>query len=100
MREVTIGANEAGQRFDKFLKKYLKEAGSGFLYKMLRKKNITLNGSKADGSEKLAVGDRICFFLAEETLEKFRGAPGEGKLPDKTASNPSKPCLDVYKRQV
>ena len=49
MREVTIGANEAGQRFDKFLKKYLKEAGSGFLYKMLRKKNITLNGSKADG---------------------------------------------------
>lgn len=53
MREVTIGANEAGQRFDKFLKKYLKEAGSGFLYKMLRKKNITLNGSKADDSEKL-----------------------------------------------
>lgn len=38
MREVTIGPNEAGQRFDKFLKKYLKEAGSGFLYKMLRKK--------------------------------------------------------------
>ena len=65
MREVTIGANEAGQRFDKFLKKYLKEAGSGFLYKMLRKKNITLNGSKADGSEKLTAGDRVCFFLAE-----------------------------------
>ena len=25
--------------------KYLKDAGSGFLYKMLRKKNITLNGN-------------------------------------------------------
>ena len=57
MKEVTVGSNEAGQRLDKFLKKYLKEAGSGFLYKMLRKKNITLNGAKADGSEKLAQGD-------------------------------------------
>ena len=73
MREVTIGPNEGGQRFDKYLKKYLKEAGSGFLYKMLRKKNITLNGHKADGSEKLNAGDRVCFFLAEETIEKFRG---------------------------
>ena len=73
MKEVTVGSNEAGQRLDKFLKKYLKEAGSGFLYKMLRKKNITLNGAKADGSEKLAQGDRVCFFLSEETLEKFRG---------------------------
>ncbi len=73
MREVTIGPNEGGQRFDKYLKKYLKEAGSGFLYKMLRKKNITLNGHRADGSEKLNTGDRVCFFLAEETIEKFRG---------------------------
>ena len=73
MREVTISPNEGGQRFDKYLKKYLKEAGSGFLYKMLRKKNITLNGHKADGSEKLNAGDRVCFFLAEETIEKFRG---------------------------
>ena len=62
MREVTIGPNEGGQRFDKYLKKYLKEAGSGFLYKMLRKKNITLHGHKADGSEKLNAGDRVCFF--------------------------------------
>ena len=43
MQEFKIGANEAGQRLDKFLHKYLKEAGSSFLYKMLRKKNITLN---------------------------------------------------------
>ena len=73
MREVTIGPNEGGQRFDKYLKKYLKEAGSGFLYKMLRKKNITLNGRRADGSEKLNAGDRVCFFLSDETIEKFRG---------------------------
>ena len=43
MKEYKIGKNEANQRFDKYLHKLLKEAGSGFLYKMLRKKNITLN---------------------------------------------------------
>lgn len=46
MREIVIKENEAGQRFDKFLKKYLSEATGGFLYKMLRKKNIVLNGKK------------------------------------------------------
>lgn len=73
MREVRIGANEAGQRLDKFLKKYLREAGSGFLYKMLRKKNITRNGCRAEGNEILEEGDVVKFFLAEETLERFRG---------------------------
>ncbi len=57
MQSVTIGANQAGQRLDKFLHKYLPLAGSGFLYKMLRKKNITLNGKKAEGREILSVGE-------------------------------------------
>lgn len=73
MQSVTIGNNQAGQRFDKFLKKYLPEAGSGFLYKMLRKKNITLNGKKAEGNELLAVGDKVCFFFSDETFAKFSG---------------------------
>ncbi|MCI9249597.1 MAG: RluA family pseudouridine synthase [Dorea sp.] len=73
MKELEINANEAGQRFDKYLKKYLKEAPDSFLYKMLRKKNIVLNGKKADGREKLAAGDRVKLFLSEETVEKFSG---------------------------
>ncbi|MBU9746107.1 RluA family pseudouridine synthase [Lachnospiraceae bacterium ASD3451] len=71
MREVKIKANEAGQRFDKWLAKYMNQAPKSFFYKMLRKKNITLNGKKADGSERLAEGDEIKLFLSEETLEKF-----------------------------
>ena len=73
MQEFKIGPNEAGQRFDKFLHKYLKEAGTGFLHKMLRKKNITLNKKKADGKEILAAGDEVQFFFSDETFEKFRG---------------------------
>ena len=73
MQEFKIGANEAGQRLDKFLHKYLKEAGTGFLYKMMRKKNITLNKKKVDGKEILNVGDEVQFFFSEETFLKFRG---------------------------
>lgn len=57
MREIVIKENEAGQRFDKYLKKYLPEAPGSFIYKMLRKKNIVLNEGKASGSEKLSAGD-------------------------------------------
>ena len=41
--------------------------------KVIRKKNITLNGKKAAGQEKLNTGDSIKFFLAEETIDKFTG---------------------------
>lgn len=71
MQEITIGKNEAGQRLDKFLGKYLNLAGKSFLYKMMRKKNITLNGKKCEGGEKLLEGDRLKLFLSDETIQKF-----------------------------
>ena len=71
MRMLTVSKNEAGQRLDKLLAKYLNLAGKSFIYKMMRKKNITLNGKKCDGSEHLTEGDEIKLFLAEETIEKF-----------------------------
>lgn len=71
MRNITISDSDAGQRFDKYLKKYLSEAQSGFIYKMLRKKNIVLNQKKASGSEKLVSGDVITLYLADDTIDKF-----------------------------
>ncbi len=73
MREIIIEKKESGQRLDKYLKKYLRQAGSGFIYKMLRKKNIKLNGVKATGGEMLKTGDRIFIYFSEETLNKFVG---------------------------
>lgn len=72
MKVVLVSQNEGGQRLDKLLSKYLDTAPKSFLYKMLRKKNITLNGKKADGSEKVAVGDEIRLFLSEETIAGFQ----------------------------
>lgn len=77
MQSVTIGSNQAGQRLDKFLRKYLPNAGAGFLYKMLRKKNITLNGKKAEGSELLTENDIVRFFFSDETFSKFLGVTEE-----------------------
>lgn len=71
MQKLKVASNEAGQRLDKLLSKYLSQAGKGFLYKMMRKKNITLNGKKCDGSERVEEGDEISLFLADETIEKF-----------------------------
>lgn len=73
MQTVTIGKNQSGQRLDKFLHRFMPDAGNGFLYKMLRKKNITLNGHRAEGSEILAQGDTLSFFFSEETYRKFTG---------------------------
>lgn len=71
MKEIKIHEAEAGQRMDKFLRRYLPGAGSGFLYRMMRKKNIVLNGKKADGREILKEGDVIRVYFSDETFQKF-----------------------------
>ena len=73
MKELFINKNESGQRLDRFLKKYLKEASNSFIYKMIRKKNIKLNGKRAQIDTVLVKGDTVQLYLADETIEKFRG---------------------------
>lgn len=81
MKQIIVSKNEAGQRFDKLLAKVLNQAPKSFIYKMLRKKNITLNGKKADGSEKVELGDEVKIFLADETFEKFSSTNATKELP-------------------
>jgi len=71
MQNLMISDKEAGQRLDKYLQRYLSLAPKSFIYKMLRKKNIVLNGKKADGSEKIQLKDQIRLYLADETIDKF-----------------------------
>lgn len=73
MKDITIGKNQSNQRVDKFLLKYLSNADKSFIYKMLRKKNITLNDKKIQGSEKLNIGDSVKIYFSDDTLEKFCG---------------------------
>ena len=71
MQMIEVTAKNAGGRLDKLLLKYLDQTGSGFVYKMLRKKNIVLNGKKAAGNEILREGDRITLYLADDTIRRF-----------------------------
>lgn len=73
MVEVRIEKGDSGQRLNKFLMKYLKDAPSSFVYKMLRKKNIVLNDKKAKGDELLCVDDIVKLYLSDDTITKFRG---------------------------
>ena len=73
MKELIIRNTEAGQNLFRYLLRVLPDAPSGLLRKSLRKKNITLNGRKAEGKEVLQEGDAVRVWFSEETWEKFSG---------------------------
>ncbi|MCD8216142.1 MAG: RluA family pseudouridine synthase [Clostridiales bacterium] len=68
MKEITVSGENEGSRLDKFILKYLNKAPKALVYKLLRKKNIKLNGRKAAGGEILKEGDIITLFLSDETF--------------------------------
>lgn len=73
MREYIISKNEAGQRFDKYLFKLMKDIKPGLLFKQLRNKNIDLNKKKAKGNEILKENDVVRVFMSDETIDRFAG---------------------------
>ena len=71
MKQITVTNDMSSQRLDKYLQRLLPACPKSLLYKQLRKKNITLNASKATGSEIIKPGDVISVFFSDETYEKF-----------------------------
>ena len=74
MQEFKITKKDSGQTLYKYLTRLFKDAPNGLLHKQLRKKNITLNGKKTEGNDKLQEGDVIFVFMSDETIAKFKGA--------------------------
>ncbi len=72
MREIHIGSNEANQRLDKFLRKYMPKASLSFIYKMIRKKNIKVNNKKSENIYTLQQGDTVQIYFSDDTLEGFQ----------------------------
>ncbi|MCD8180058.1 MAG: RluA family pseudouridine synthase [Firmicutes bacterium] len=74
MKEVTINANDAGQRLDKFLTKYLANMPQSMLYKSLRKNCVRVNGAHIrDGKYMLRAGDVLRLYLKDEFFEPQSG---------------------------
>ena len=95
MQEWVIAAADEGQRLDKYLKRKLSEAPTSFFYKMMRKKNITLNGRKCTGAEQLRTGDRVLLFLSEETIGKFQAASEGENQASLLAQECRKACMEM-----
>lgn len=69
MKSLTVNKNDAGQRCDKFLQKYLKTMPLPLIYKYIRKKRIKVNGKKTEISYRLNEGDYIELYINDEFFE-------------------------------
>ena len=68
--KIEIGTNEAGQRLDKFLRKYLKDVPLSAIFKALRKGDIRVNGAKKKENYPLELGDIIEIRYLQSKQEK------------------------------
>ena len=68
--KVEIGKNEASQRFDKFIRKWLKDVPLGAIYKSIRKGDIKVNGHKEKGEYSLKLGDIVETWDLQQNEEK------------------------------
>ncbi|MCM1334210.1 MAG: RluA family pseudouridine synthase [Bacteroides sp.] len=65
MRTFHVNKNDAGQRLDRFLSKACPALSSGLIFKLLRKKDIKINGKRAEGSARLAEGDVVSVYVSD-----------------------------------
>ena len=81
MREILIGKNDAGQRIDKFLTKKYKSLPMSMMYKLIRKKKITVNRKRIKENTILNEGDILLIFapddLFSDTPQKKQGKIGK-----------------------
>lgn len=71
---IEIGSNEAGQRLDKFIRKWLKDVPLSAIYKGIRKGDIKVNGKKAKEKLFLSEGDIVETkeIVSEYKKDKFQ----------------------------
>lgn len=67
MREIIINKNDAGQRIDKFLTKFLVNMPQSMLYKLMRKNCVKVNGKHIkEGGFMLSEGDELKLYIKDE----------------------------------
>lgn len=89
MIELTVSADAAGQRLDKYVRRALKDVPLSHVYKMFRTRKVKVNEARGKPEQLLAEGDRVFIYGDEERL-LARPAPGAGG-----ARRAGGPTLDV-----
>ena len=72
MRELSVRANDAGQRLDRFVSKAVPLLPESLLQKYIRLKRIKLNGKGAKRDSRLQLGDTVQLYINDEFFEKPR----------------------------
>ena len=72
MKEFTIGANDAGQRLDRFLAKAVPLLPASLAQKYIRLKRIKCNGGRAQRDTRLQAGDVLQLYINDEFFDKPR----------------------------
>ncbi len=79
MVKIEIKRNEAGQRLDRFMKKYLVNAPLSYIYKSIRK-DVKVNGKRRTQESVLEEGDVVSLYLSDEEIERLTAKPAHRKV--------------------
>ena len=72
MKELQIGANDAGQRLDRFLAKAVPLLPASLAQKYIRLKRIKLGGKRVERDTRLQAGDVLQLYINDEFFDKPR----------------------------
>ena len=80
MVNIRIEGNDKGQRLDRFLRKYLREAPLSYIYRLIRK-DVKVNGKRAKEDRVLEEGDEITLYVSEQELAPLLRKTGRSAGP-------------------
>ena len=72
MINVPVTKNDGGQRLDRFMRKYLRNASLSMIYRMIRK-DVKVNGKRAHIETELKEGDVLSIYISQEELSALTG---------------------------
>lgn len=70
MVKFTITENDAGQRLDRFFKKYYCNASLAYIYKLIRK-DVKVNGKKCKQNFLLNAGDAVHIYISDDEHKRM-----------------------------
>lgn len=82
MKEIIITENEAQQRLDRFLRKYLPDYVLGDIYKLFRTKKVKVNNKREKENYMLQLNDTLQLYISEPVQTESKEAIAPSKSID------------------
>jgi 23S rRNA pseudouridine955/2504/2580 synthase len=86
VREIELSEHEAGQRFDRYLRKLLPSVPLGVIFKLLRQGRIRVDGRKGKPELRLVAGMRVQLEVADAAIMAAPAPRAEPPAPRRAAA--------------